>query len=456
MYLLYNLFLTVSIIFILPWWLLNLTKGKYRAGFWQRMGFYPDEIKRRLLNQSTIWIHAVSVGEVIASAPLIKELKKRYPDFKIILSTVTVTGNRMANKKIKEADYIVYFPFDFLWSVRKALNSINPVVCLIIETELWPNFLRILNLKGIPAIIVNGRISEKSFRGYMMARVFMKYVLKNIRLFSMQTDEDAEKVIDIGADKNNVKVTGNIKYDHEFKQMGDEDINRIRVSLGLKNNDEVFIAGSTHSGEEEIIIGLYLNVLKHYPALRLLIAPRHIERVGDVEEIVKKMGLNTVRKTAISKVSYQSPATSHQSRPVIILDTIGELGFMYSIATIVFVGGSLIPHGGQNVLEPAFYKRPVIFGKYMMNFKEVAADMVSSGGGIQVGGEMELKSAVEGLLDDREKMTEIGEKGYRVIIKNRGALQKNLELIEDIINQKIKVKDLNTNGTNGRISRIKF
>lgn len=443
MYFIYNLLLAASIILILPWWLLNLIRGKYRKGFWQRMGYYSDEIKRGLINQSPIWIHAVSVGEVIASTSLIKSLRKEYPDIKIILSTVTDTGQKIARERIKEADYIIYFPFDFSWSVKGALNTINPIICIIMETELWPNFLREANKKAIPVAVINGRISERSFKRYRMISLFMKDVLESVTLFSMQTEDDAKRAISLGANHNNVRVSGNIKYDNEFKEIEEEKVKEIKNTLGVNNSDRIFIAGSTHPGEEEIAIKLYSNILKNYPDFRLVIAPRHIDRVEEVEEIVKKMGLNAVRKTELLKGSRRgthpvdgSGQGSSNTKPIIILDTIGELSFMYSIADIVFVGGSLIPHGGQNILEPAFYKKPVIFGKYMMNFQEIAKEMILSGGGIQVNNEEDLIREVGGLLNNKKKMIEIGEKGYQVIMKNRGALQKNLELIGEIINQK--------------------
>ena len=433
MYFIYNLLLAASIILILPWWLLNLLKGKYRRGFWQRMGYYSDEIKEGLIKQSPIWIHAVSVGEVIASTSLIKSLRKEYPDIKIILSTVTDTGQQIAKEKIKEADYIIYFPFDFSWSVKRALNTINPIICIIMETELWPNFLREANKKAIPVAVINGRISERSFKRYRMISLFMKNVLKSVKLFSMQTEDDAKRITALGADKKNVNVSGNIKYDNEFKEIEKEKVKEIKNTLGVNNSDRIFIAGSTHPGEEGIVVKLYSNILKNYPDFRLVIAPRHIDRVGEVEEIVKKMGLNTVRKTELLKGSRVKGQGSSNTKPIIILDTIGELNFMYSIADIVFVGGSLIPHGGQNILEPAFYKKPVIFGKYMMNFQEIAKEMILSGGGIQVNNEEDLIREVGGLLNNKKKMIEIGEKGYQVIMKNRGALQKNLELIGEII-----------------------
>ena len=407
-----------------------MVKGKYRIGFWQRMGYYSDEIKRELINQSPIWVHAVSVGEVIASTPLVKGLRREYPDAKIILSTVTDTGQQIAKERIKEADYIIYFPFDFSWSVKRALNTINPIVCIIMETELWPNFLREANKKAIPVAVINGRISERSFKRYRMISLFMKSVLESVRLFSMQTEEDAKRIIAIGADKRNVNVSGNIKYDSEFKEIEEEKVKEIKNTLGVNNNDRIFIAGSTHPGEEETIIRLYSHILKNHADFRLVIAPRHIDRVGDVEEIVKRKGLASVRKSEI-----RNPKSEIQN-PIIIIDTIGELGFMYSIADIVFIGGSLIPHGGQNILEPAFYKKPVIFGKYMMNFQEIAKEMILSGGGIQVNDEKELIKEVDGLINNGKKMIEIGEKGYQVIMKNRGALQKNLELIGEIISHR--------------------
>ncbi|MBI5748078.1 MAG: 3-deoxy-D-manno-octulosonic acid transferase [Nitrospinae bacterium] len=397
------------------------------------MGYYSDEIKNGLINQSPIWIHAVSVGEVIASTSLIKSLRKEYPDIKIILSTVTDTGQQIAKERIKEADYIIYFPFDFSWSVKRALNTINPIICIIMETELWPNFLKEANKKAIPVAVINGRISERSFKRYRMISLFMKSVLESVRLFSMQTEDDAKRIVALGADKRNVNVSGNIKYDNEFKDIEEEKGKEIKNTLEVNNSDRIFIAGSTHPGEEEMVVKLYSNILKNYPDFRLVIAPRHIDRVGEVEEIVKKMGLDTVRKTELLKGSRVKDQGSSNTKPIIILDTIGELSFMYSIADIVFVGGSLIPHGGQNILEPAFYKKPVIFGKYMMNFQEIAKEMILSGGGIQINNEEDLIREVGGLLNNKKKMIEIGEKGYQVIMKNRGALQKNLELIGEMI-----------------------
>ena len=266
------------------------------------MGFYPVSPHSRPLpggERGNIWIHAVSVGEVIASTSLIKSLRKEYPDIKIILSTVTDTGQQIARERIKEADYIIYFPFDFSWSVKRALNTINPIICIIMETELWPNFLREASKKAIPVAVINGRISERSFKRYRMISLFMKNVLESVKLFSMQTEDDAKRAISIGANHNNVRVSGNIKYDNEFKEIEEEKVKEIKNTLGVNNSDRIFIAGSTHPGEEEIIIRLYSNILKNYSDFRLVIAPRHIDRVGEVEEIVKRKGLASVRKSEI-------------------------------------------------------------------------------------------------------------------------------------------------------------
>jgi 3-deoxy-D-manno-octulosonic-acid transferase len=441
MYRLYNLLLRVSIVFILPWCLLNLIRGKYRVGLWQRMGFYPDEIQKGLLNQFTLWIHAVSVGEVIASVPLIKGLKENYPNLKIVLSTVTVTGNKIAKEKVSEADYIIYFPFDFLGSIKRALKAVNPSACIIMETELWPNFLKELNVKDIPTVIVNGRVSEKSYKGYNIIKPFMKEILKNISLFNMQTEGDAKKIITLGAKKRNVIITGNIKYDCNFKKIDDDDIKEIKDTLGINGKERILIAGSTHSGEEDTIVDVYSSLLKDHPDFRLIIAPRHIERAGEVEEIIKMRGLVPVRRTCLFKgdntISLSACGYAQAGgRPVIILDTIGELSFIYSIGTIVFVGGSLIPHGGQNILEPLFYKKPVLFGKYMMNFHEISKDICSSGGGIQVNDKNDLRKEVAGLLDNEKRMAEVGEKGYQMIMRNRGALQKNLKLIGEMMSRR--------------------
>lgn len=434
MYLLYNFFLIFLITITFPFWIFKvLTTEKHRKGFWEKLGL-GTELGTKLnsvpeAGSGRIHIHAVSVGEVIAATPFIKELRQRHPKIRLILSTVTPTGNEVAHKRLPEVDHILYSPFDLPWSVRKFINRVRPDLYVSVETELWPNFLRGVKRSGAKSIIINGRISPDAFNGYKRFRPLMKKVLSNVDIFCMQSDEDAKRIREIGASPESVIVTGNMKYDQKFFEMDEDAISAKMRLFGICKGEKVIVAGSTHPGEDEAILSSYIECLKDDEKLRLIIVPRHVERTVDIERLVKAKGLDVIKRTGFNN----SEKNSVPYRTVIVVDTIGELSTLYSIATVVIIGGSFIPHGGQNPLEAMYYKKPVIFGKHMFNFKQITEEILECGAGVMVENENYLKEAMKGLLNNISTQREMGEKGYNIITKNRGAVERNLAMIEKFL-----------------------
>ncbi|MBI5199046.1 MAG: 3-deoxy-D-manno-octulosonic acid transferase [Nitrospirae bacterium] len=422
--LIYNLFSFIFLITLLPYLYLK-RRNKKDGILWlkEKFGFIPEE-KLKSIYGRPIWIHAVSVGEVMAALPLIKVIKEGYPDRSLVLSTITDTGNLIARERAKEVDAIIYLPFDISLAVKSALRRISPEIFILIETEIWPNLLRTLNREGIPSIIINGRISQQSLKGYKLVKPFMKAILKNINRFGMQTTSDAERIRAIGADPFKVEVIGNIKFDQSFSQdsVGSE---RLKRSYGIGER-RLFVAGSTHEGEEEIISDAFIEIKKYFHDLILLIAPRHIERVRRIEGLLKVRGIAFRRRTELIENGLDDAS-------VIILDTIGELAQIYSIATVVFIGGSLVPAGGHNVLEPAVYSKPIIFGLHMENFKDIAQTFLEKGAACQVSNGPQFKRELGYLLSNMDVARSIGENARKVIDENKGAVERSLMMIEKFL-----------------------
>ncbi len=409
---------------LIAWLPLLIIKGdKYKGTLKYRLGFWPDKIKKNFGgNTKWIWLHAVSVGEVAAVMPLVALLKKEHPQIKLLLSTVTKTGNQLAKQQLRQADEIIYFPFDLNFVTKKVIKLVNPVVFVVAETEIWPNFLKNLAQQSIPAIIVNGRISDKSYKHYLLGRFFMRRILSYIDCFSMQSAQDVERIKDIGALPQRVKLSGNLKFDRFLPEIDESQKNKLRLSLKIAPEASIFIAGSTHQGEDEIILSVYRQLLADYPNLVLIIASRHLERIPDIEKLTKQQGLSFVRKSKIEEFS--------ACASVILLDTIGELSKLYSIGAIVFIGGSLVPVGGHNVLEPAAYGHPVLFGPHMSNFTYCEQLLKDAGAGITVNNVDELRKAAQKLLDDTAYREKLGEAAKLVVQQNRGSTKRTFNLIE--------------------------
>ncbi len=413
MYIIYNLFLIIATILLLPLILFKLiTVPKYRGGITQKFGRLRKGVLRVIRGTRPIWVHAVSVGEVMAAHPLIRELKKKYPGRALILSTVTVTGNYTARRRVPEADAVFFFPFDYPWVVRHVIRGINPQVVLVAETELWPNFFRELKKAGIPSAVINGRISLKSHRNYLRFRSFFRLVFENVDLFCMQSDADALRIKEIGAAPEKVIVTGNLKFDQKISMPQS-------LPALIPPGKKVITAGSTHRGEEEVLLEIFTQLRTKYPGLLLILAPRHPERFDEVAGLISKAGYECQRRTELRGTI----------KDVLLLDTIGELRAFYSICDIAFVGGSLVKVGGHNLLEPAAMKKPVVFSRYMFNFKEISEALLSAGGGVMVRDKWDLFSQFEKLLSDKKLAARMGEQAFQVIEANSGAAKKTIDAI---------------------------
>jgi 3-deoxy-D-manno-octulosonic-acid transferase len=419
MYILYNIVLILLTVLLSPIILFKLiTVPKYRGGISQKLGRVRKRIKTVIQGTRPIWVHAVSVGEVMAAHPLIRELKKKYPGRKLILSTVTVTGNYTARQRVPEADAVFFFPFDYPWIVRRVIRRINPAIVLVAETELWPNFFRELTRAGIPSAVINGRISPSSYKNYMKFKSFFSQVFAQVTLFCMQSAEDAARIKDIGAPQDRIMVTGNLKFDQK--------ISTVKSSpVSLRASSKVITAGSTHRGEEAALLDVFRRLREKFPELVLIIAPRHPERFDEVEGLVNRAGYDCQRRTRLTGAI----------KDILLLDTIGELRSFYGICDIAFVGGSLVKVGGHNLLEPAAMKKPVIFSRYMFNFKEISEALISAGGGILVKDKQELYVQADKLLSDRNYAQQIGSRAFTVIEANSGAAKRTIDAVSGLIGE---------------------
>ena len=425
-YFLYNIILTCLLLISSPYFLVrSLIRKQFRRALSQRMGFFQNPSFKK-----SIWVHAASVGEVFCSVPLIKKIKKEFPNLKIVLTTMTSMGNETAKVCLPETDQVLFLPIDHPLFIRSAIKKIQPSILLLAETELWPNLLRFCGKKGIPIVLFNGRISQKSFRGYLLFKFFFKECLKYVSLFLMQTEEDRMRIIEIGGGSQKTRTVGNLKFDQTLPSSSPEAVDQIAKTLGIDGKKNVLIAGSTHSGEEEILLTFYKELKKKDPNLVLILAPRHLERLEEVERILRKESLSWLRKTSLS---LDAPRSDQVQPEVILLDTMGELMGIYSFGTLVFVGGSLVPIGGHNPLEPLFFRKCVLFGPHMFNFLEISSRLIETGGAIQVAGRDDLFSQLKYLFSDEGARKEVGEKGYQFLQRHQGATERMMEEIRPFL-----------------------
>ena len=428
MYLLYNLLIIIATVLTLPvFFLYVLITGKHREGLGQRLGFISSQTPNNPSLKPRLWIHACSVGEVIVISPIITEIKRIYPSCYITVSNTTKSGHEFAKKTLECVSSYIYFPLDLGWFVRRVLRAVSPDIFIVSETEIWPNFLRTAKRLGIKTIMVNGRISVRSFDSYMKVRFFMKRVLQNLDIMSMIMKSDADKIISMGASPERVLISGNSKYDRLADQVHPGFEEEIRNILSISREDKVFIAGSTRTGEEEIVIDAYLRFTKDYPDMLMIIAPRHIERTKEIEELLCKNSIGFVLKTELDKGKIK------RDKQVIVIDTIGDLFKVYSIGTIVFCGGSLVPLGGQNVLEPAAWGKVVFYGPFMEDFLDAKELLERVGAGIEIKDADDLVETGIKLLKDPERLRSLGEAGRETVLANRGSARRNAELINKLL-----------------------
>ncbi len=422
MLILYEFLLIIYVIIYFP---ILLLKGKWHGWFQQRFGFFTDVLKERLHHPRNIWVHAVSVGEVIAIAEFIRQLRIKLPEYQIVLSTTTKTGHELALKRLKDYATVLWAPLDFQLTTAAFIRFIQPKTYIVAETELWPNLFSLLHKKKIPILLLNGRISDNSYGRYQKIRWFMKRFLGYVDAFCMQSDEDAQRIIHLGAPEGKVRNIGNIKFD----DLPGENSFTLE-NFGFDLADELWIAGSTHPGEEEIILNIFHKICAQHPRLRLVIAPRHIDRAADVVKLVESKGFFSL---------YLSQMNSGERNPnaVVVVDTIGHLRSLYSLGTLVFVGKSLTVKGGHNIIEPAFFSKPVIVGPFMQNFRDIMFVFKKDDAILQVQNAQELESTVAHLLDHPEKMKTMGQRARAVIDKHRGATARSVELVSRALNKSL-------------------
>jgi len=414
-YFVYNLLFGLGFLLALPYYLWkDRGTGKYRQTFRERMGALPVAIAADA--RPSIWIHAVSVGEVLAARSLIAALKQRLPSHRLFLSTTTVTGNAVARGSVSGIDGLFFAPLDFPWPVRKALRALNPALLVIMETELWPNLIREARRRGTRIAIANGRFSRRSFPRYRRTRFFWRRVLQQVDLFLMQAEPHAARARALGAPPERVRVPGNLKYDAVADARPAE---RLAAIVGAVPDRPLWVAGSTVEGEEEQVLRAFRSLRARAPRAALLIAPRHPERFASVPALVEAAGFRCRRRS-------ETEPGAWSNGEVLLLDTLGELAQVYPLATAVFVGGSLMPAGGHNVLEAAAAGAPVVVGPHMENFQEIADELLREGALVQVRSADELGDAVAALFADERRRAELAARAKGIVLRNRGACDRTV------------------------------
>ena len=428
MYLIYSLLILVFGAMASPYLAYQAIRyKKYIGSLSQRMGYLP--VSFNLDGEDSIWLHAVSDCEVLTARALISDLKRRYPHLRIFLSTTTMGGQQVARRNVQDVDAVFYFPFDLAFIVRRTLRLVKPRLFIMMETEIWPNLLKECRKLGVATIMVNGRISSRSYPRYRMVRPFFRKVLADVDKFCMQSEESARRLVDIGADPSRVSVTGSLKFDSlDLPGAATPGRGRDRVLryFRIASNRVVIVAGSTMRGEEEPLLQAFrrLKGAGHNPLL--VLAPRNPERFGEVAQLARNQAFITVRRSDL-------PIDAEPRADVVVLDTLGELAQLYQLATAVFVGGSLVDYGGHNILEPAIFGKPIVFGPHMQNFKEIAETFLTNGAAVRVESERELEQTMMLLVADPVRRARLGAAARALVEANRGAKDKTLAVIANLL-----------------------
>lgn len=427
MYVLYSLAILLFAVVATPWFLYQAVRhGKYVGSLMQRMGVLP--VTLNLDGEESIWIHAVSVGEALVARSLIPSLREQYPGLKIFVSTTTITGQQIARTRLQDVDAVFFFPFDLPIFVNRTLRIVKPRLFIMMETELWPNLLRACRKTGVKTMLVNGRISSRSYPRYTMARGFFRRVLADVDRFCMQSEESAQRIRDIGADPARVSVTGSLKFESVDAPgaLPGRGENRVLRYFRVPPQRLVFVAASTLKGEEGPVLAAFAAVRRQHPDALLIMAPRKPERFGEAELLARAEGYRVARRSDL-------PVDAEPREDVVILDTVGELATLFQVATIVFVGGSLVDKGGHNILEPAVHGKPIVFGPYMQNFKEIAETFLRHQAGVQVRSGDGLSPVVVRLAGNPVERARLGAAARALLESNRGAKPRTLDAIAALL-----------------------
>lgn len=447
MYFLYSLVTAAGIVLLAPYVLLSSARRrKYLPSLWQRLGFqYPPELAAQGDPAApAIWLHAVSVGEVLAALPFARCLKERFPRWRLVVSTTTATGQKLARERMSFADSVFYFPFDWNGPLRRAFRSVRPGVIVVLETEIWPNLLRHARKTGVPVVFVNGRLSDKSFRGFSRAVTagggvlgnFLRRILNDATLYIVQSQHDAARLTALGAAPDRVLVLGNMKYDMPLPA-ANAFVTWLRDELKRSQRGPVIVAGSVIAGEEPPVLEAFAAIRQKWPQALLILAPRKPERFAAASDLVTQSGWRPIRRSDLSLDGISAGSLANEAGSagsVLLLDTIGELAAVYSLADAVFIGGSLKPGaGGHNPLEPAAFAKPPVFGRSMDNFRDIAGALLESGAAIQVDSAAGLGAAWTELLENAPRRAEMGSAAREIVERNRGATAATLDRLAAII-----------------------
>lgn len=425
-YLLYDIVLLLGMVVLIPWYVVRgCIRGKMRQGLRERLGLVYTAGLDDIEGKQVIWIHAVSVGETRAAIPLIKALRRTYPEAALVLSNVTETGREIA-ESIPEIDLCIYFPVDFSLTVAHALDTIKPALVLIVETELWPQFVRKCKQRSIPVMLVNGRISDRSFPRYRRVGVLLRPVLHQISSFCMQSQQDADRIETLGASPEHIHVTGNVKFDQGGSSLVNLDVAGLRAQFSLQAQAKIWVAGSTHQGEDEIVIRVYQQLLDIFPDLILILVPRHPHRCRPIGELLTQEDIEWRLRSSVS----ESPL---EPSGVLLVDTLGEMLNFYALADVVFVGGSLVNVGGHNILEASMVSKPVLFGPHMQNFKEISQYVTDAQGFGEVADATELERLLSHLLKNPDVAYAAGLKGAEILHQHAGATAHTLAVARKLL-----------------------
>jgi 3-deoxy-D-manno-octulosonic-acid transferase len=423
-FILYHFLATLILIFLFP--ILHPLRNRFRLK--ERLALGVPNLGESAA--ARLWVHALSVGEVLSAIPLLEALKHEYPSRELVLSVKTETGLEIARQRLGGTiDYLVPMPLDFWWSLKRMMDIVRPALFILVETDIWPGLLGLLNRRGIKTILVNGRISPRTERSYARWRFVVKRVLCKLEACLVQTEIDRQRIMKGGLNPDRVKVTGNIKFDRQWTSITHRERQRLRALFGL-NGCPIWVAGSTHSPEEVIILNVFGELLHTFPNLTLIIGPREAGRFDEVYELARGNGFKVIRRSEL-------PVRHHEYN-VVILNTLGELGQVYGLADVAFVGGSLAKRGGHNLLEPASFGIPVLFGPYTYNFTAMSQSLIRHGGGRVIAGEPELLRTMEELLGDRGERERTGRRAREFVQHNQGALHRVMGILKPYIEIQVR------------------
>ena len=428
----YNLLFAVGFAFLIPRFLYRMwRRGGYVPGFAQRFAILDAAQIATIRERQRIWIHAVSVGEVLVALRFIEVFRSEEPGAAFVLTTVTSTGHSVAKKRMHPRDVLLYFPLDFTTIIKRELELIKPRAVILVEGELWPNLIRLAKQRAIPVVLINGRLSARSSRGYRMVGSFFKRGINLIDLICLQSKYDEERLLALGADPHRVKVMGTGKYDvaEHGVDVGDKAW-ALLEAVGIGRSNQILVGGSTWSGEERILLHAFTKLRSLFPELRLVLVPRHFERAVSVAAEIERAGLNYSRRSSMDETGQGDSAPQCD---VLLVDTTGELMSFYACATVIFVGKSMTSHGGQNIIEPAMFGAPIVTGTHMENFPGVVDDFTESNALLQVSSEQELEETLSRLLADEELRKTYGSRAADVVFRKKGTLPKTVQLVRTTV-----------------------